>query len=292
MACERKDKLTAAYLRFVVFVVFIVLSAGISLGHADETGVAGNKIMSSYKDAVVKVEVVIQSKFVMNGKEITNKEFKSEVTGTVLNESGLVLVSLTTIDPSKFMDSMMRGMEGDTKMEMKLDIKRIKIIMPDETEIDAKIVLRDKDLDMAFIQPKQKIAKPIASVKMTGQSNPHIMDEIIILSRLSKVADHAPSVMSARISAIVNKPRTFYIPQVEGGDTQDIGTPVFSLDGKLIGVILIRVLASEGGTDFGSMMGGAGAMGISPVIMPMAEILEASKQVADETKEETKKAKE
>jgi len=290
MACEKKEKLTAAYLRFVVFFVFIVLSASAGLVQADETSIAGNKIMNSYKDAVVKVEVVMQRKFVMNGKEIQNKESKSEVTGTVLNESGLVLVSLTTIDPSKFMDNIMRGMEGDSKMEVKIDIKSVKVIMPDETEIDAKIVLRDKDLDMAFIQPKQKIAKPMVSVKMAEQSNPHIMDEIIILSRLSKVADHAPSVMSARISAIVNKPRTSYIPQVEGGDMQDIGTPVFSLDGKLIGVILIRVLASEGG-GFGAMMGGAGAMGISPVIMPVAEILEASKQVADETKEETKKPK-
>ena len=104
------------------------------------------------------------------------------------------------------------------------------------------------------------------------------------------MADHAPSVMYARIAAIVNKPRTFYIPQVEGGDMQDIGTPVFTLDGKLIGVILIRVLASEGG-GFGSMMGGAGGMGITAVIMPVAEILEASKQVADQTKEETKKPK-
>ena len=172
MVCERKDKLTAICLRFVVFVVFIVLSAGAGLVQADETAIAGNKIMNSYKDAVVKVEVVMQSKFVMNGKEITNKESKSEVTGTVLNESGLVLVSLTTIDPSNFMDSIMRGMESEAKMEMKLDIKRVKVILPDETEIDAKVVLRDKDLDMAFIQPTQKIAKPMASVKMAEQSNP------------------------------------------------------------------------------------------------------------------------
>jgi hypothetical protein len=284
MACERKDRLTAAYLRFVVFFVFIVLSASAGLVQADETSIAGNKIMNSYKDAVVKVEVVMQRKFVMNGKEIQNKESKSEVTGTVLNESGLVLVSLMEIDPSNFMDSIMRGMEGDMKMEVKIDIKSVKVILPDETEFDAKVVLRDKDLDMAFIRPKLKIAKPMASVKMAEQSNPHIMDEIIILSRLSKVASHVPSVMSGRISAIVNKPRTFYIPQIEGRG--DIGAPAFSLDGKLAGVILMRVLTSEGGESLSSIKNG-----ITAVIMPVAEILEDSKQVADETKEETNKPK-
>jgi hypothetical protein len=293
MACKGKNEMIMKYLRFVVFVVVVVLLAGRGIGQADETADAGRKIMNSYKDAVVKIKVVMQSKFVMNGSEMQNKEYKNEITGTVLDSSGLVLVSLTALDPSKFMNNLMSGMdesaEGNMKMEMKLDLKGIKVILPDETELDAKVVLRDKDLDMAFILPKQAITKPMASVNMTDQSNPNIMDEIIILSRLSKVANYAPSIMSARISAIVNKPHKFYIPQLEGGDIGDIGTPAFTLDGKLAGVSLIRTLATEGGAGFGAMMGSAGAMGIAAVIMPVNEILEASKQVAKELKEEKKK---
>ena len=281
------------YLRSVVFVVVVVLLVGRGIGYADETADAGRKIMNSYKDAVVKIKVVMQSKFVMNGSEMQNKEYKNEITGTVLDSSGLVLVSLTALDPSKFMNSLMSGMdesgEGNMKMEMKLDLKGIKIILADETELDAKVVLRDKDLDMAFILPKQAVTKPMAAVNMNEQSNPKVMDEIVILSRLSKVANYSPSIMSARISAVVDKPRKFYIPQLEGGDIGDIGTPAFTLDGKLAGVSLIRTLATEGGAGFGAMMGSAGAMGIAAVIMPVNEILEASKQVAKEAKEEKKK---
>lgn len=281
------------YLKFMAFVVVAVLLASRGIGLADETADAGRKIMNSYKDAVVKIKVVMQSKFVMNGNEMQNKEYKNEITGTVLDPSGLILVSLTALDPSKFMNSLMSGMdegaEGNMKMEMKLDLKGIKIILADETELDAKVVLRDKDLDMAFILPKQAVVKPMTAVNVNEQSNPGIMDEIIILSRLSKVANYAPSIMSARISAVVNKPRKFYIPQLEGGDIGDIGTPAFTLDGKLAGVSLIRTLATEGGAGFGAMMGSAGAMGITAVIMPVNEILEASKQVAKETREEKKK---
>jgi hypothetical protein len=272
------------YVKFMIFVVVAVFWASSGLAQADETAIVGKKIMNSYKDAVVKVEVVVQSKFVMNGNEMESKEFKSEVTGTVLDPSGLVLVSLATIDPSRFMENFMRNMAGDMKMEMKLDLKSVKIVLPNETELDAKVVLRDKDLDMAFIRPKQKPAKPMASINMNDRSNPSNMDEIVILGRLSKVANYAPCVMSTRISAIVTKPRTFYIPRIEGGDMGDIGTPAFTLDGKMVGVILMRILTSEGGAGLGAMMGGAGAMGITAVIMPMAEILEASKQAADETK--------
>ena len=61
----------------------------------------------------------------------------------------------------------------------------------------------------------------------------------------------------------------------------DIGTPAFTRDGQPVGVILIRILASEGASNLGAMMGNAGAMGITAVIMPADVILEASKQVAD-----------
>jgi hypothetical protein len=281
MARERKVERIMKYIRFMMFIVAVVVVAYSGLAQADQMADTGKKIMNSYKDAVVKVEVVVQSKFVMNGSEMGDREFKSEVTGTVVDPSGLVLVSLTTIDPSKFMDSLMRGMGSDMKMEMKLDLKGVKIILPNETELDAKIVLRDKDLDMAFIRPKQKPTKAMASINMNDRSNPQHLDEIVILGRLSKVANYAPSVMSARIAAVVTKPHTFYIPQVEGGDMGDIGTPAFTMDGKLVGLILMRILTKEGG-GFGAMMGGAGAMGITPVIMPTAEILEASKQAVDE----------
>lgn len=293
VACERKDKLNMAYIKFVVIVGVAVLLASTGLGQADETAIAGNKIMNSCKDAIVKVEVVVQNKWMMNGKEIQNRESKSEITGTVLDPSGLVLVSFTAIDPSKFMEGLISGMgnEMKMKMDMKLTLKDVKVILPDETELDAKVVLRDKDLDMAFIRPTQKTAKPMASVKMSDQSHPRIMDEIVILSRLDKVASHAPSVMSTRISAVVIKPRTFYVPQLAGGGMEYIGTPAFTLDGKLVGVVLMRVLTNEGGTGFSAMMGGTGAMGITAVIMPVSEILEASKQAVDEPKEETKEPK-
>ncbi|MBN1141839.1 MAG: hypothetical protein JXB25_08635 [Deltaproteobacteria bacterium] len=264
--------------KWVIGLAMLAFLAGPGLGWADETAEAGRKIMKAGRDAVVKVEVVIQSKWVMNGVEMENQEFKSEVTGTVLDPSGLVLVSLTAIDPSKFMENLMPDGGRDMKMEMKLDLKGVKLILPDETELDAKVVLRDRDLDMVFLLPKQKPPKAMAFVDMNRQSRPAIMDEIVILGRLSKVANHAPSILASRISALVSKPRPFYIPQAAGDGMENNGTPVFTLDGQVAGVILMRISKTEGAGGFGAMMGGAGAMGITTVIMPAAEILEAAKQ--------------
>ncbi len=284
MKNTRKVRHNVKQTTMVTFLAVMVLLAGSDITKADDTAVAGRKILESYHNAVVKVETVSQIKWLMNGSEMQNREFKNEITGTVIDPSGLVLVSLTAVDPSRFMDSLMRGAGDDMKMDIKIDLKSVKIILPDATEIDAKVVLRDRDMDMAFIRTKQKMEKSIVSVNLNDQANPRVMDEIVVLGRLSKVARYAPSAMAARIAAIVSKPRTFYIPQMEGGDPGYIGTPAFSLDGKPIGVILIRILDHDGAVGFNAMMGGSGAMGITAVIMPMAEILEASKQAPNEPK--------
>lgn len=281
MEPKRKRKRIMKHTLIISFMAAMILLAINGITQASDTAASGRKISNAYQNAVVKVETVAQVKILMNGSEMQNREFKNEITGTVIDPSGLALVSLTAIDPSRFVDHLMRGTGEEMKMEVKIDLKGVKIILPDSTELDAKVVLRDRDLDMAFIRPTKKPAKPMVAVNLSHRANPDVMDEMIVLGRLSKVASYAPSVLSARIAAVVHKPHTFYIPQMEGGDMGDIGTPAFTRDGQPVGVILIRILASEGASNLGAMMGNAGAMGITAVIMPADVILEASKQVAD-----------
>ena len=48
----------------------------------------------------------------------------------------------------------------------------MKILLDDGTEVPAEIVLRDKDLDLAFIRPKAKPASPMTSVDLTKSGPP------------------------------------------------------------------------------------------------------------------------
>jgi len=273
-----------------VVVGFIVGSmlVGAGVAGAQDNGAAARKILEANKDAVVKVKVVTQTSVVFNGKEAQSTEAKTEITGTVMDSSGLMLVSLSAVDPSRMMDSFMSmagGEAGGFKMENKVRLKDVKIILPDETELDASVVLRDKDLDIAFVRPKQKPAKPLAALDLQKSSTPSIFDEAIAVSRLGKVANHVPALYATRINAIVQKPLTFYVPQTTGGEgVEHLGMPVFSLDGRVIGVTLLRIApASGGGGGMAAMMGGASGMGITGIVLPAAEILKAAKQATAET---------
>lgn len=156
------------------------------------------------------------------------------------------------------------------------------MVLADETEIDATVVLRDKDWDMAFIRPTQKLAKSLVSADLKSPAQPQIMDDIVIVNRLGKVANHVPAGIASKISAVVAKPRLFYVPQTE--DMELKGTPVFTMDKKFVGVILLRSVDTQSGGGLTAMLGGAEGLGISLIILPAAEILEASKQAVAEPK--------
>lgn len=260
---------------------------GVGSVEAQDSAVAGRKIVEATKNAVIKVKLVVQQKMIMNGKEMQSSESKSEATGTVIDPSGLVAVSLSAIDPSKLMDTVMGNMSmGQAKVETKFQLKDIKLVMPDETEVEAKVVLRDRDWDLAFVRPAQKPAKPMAAVDMKAQAQPLVLDEVILVKRLAKVANHEPGALSTRISAVVRKPRLFYIPQTVGEGTEALGTPAFTTDGKIVGITVMRMMETRTGGGMAAMLGGASGMGITSIILPAAQILEASKQAGDSAKED------
>jgi len=53
-----------------------------------------------------------------------------------------------------------------------------------------------------------------------------------------------------RISAIVQRPRLFYVPDSSLGTTT-LGAPAFTLDGKVLGVFVMRSMKSKSGGGMG-----------------------------------------
>ncbi|MDI6774753.1 MAG: serine protease [Verrucomicrobiota bacterium] len=169
------------------------------------------------------------------------------------------------------------------KVETKFDLKDVKIVLPDETELPAQVVLRDEDWDMAFLRPTAKPAKPLAAVDLAKSDTPQVFDEVVAVGRMAKVASHVPALYSTRIAAVVRKPRAFYVPQTMSGYGLDhLGMPVFAMNGRLIGVILLRMMAASSGGGFATMMGGAEGIGIAGIVLPASQILETAKQAPAE----------
>jgi len=244
---------------------FLVLLCLASHVQADQTAEAGRLVLEKYQESVIKVKLVIRFKLLMNGSEMKNNESKIEATGTVLHPSGLTLISLNKTDPGRLADNNLRKNNTDgRKMELESELTDVLLILPDGKEIPAKVVLRDRDLDLAFVQPLDPPANPLAAINLQEIGSAEVLDEIFSVGRLGKIATRAPAILSDRIVAIMQKPRTFYIPL----QSQDLGTPVFTLNGSWLGVVLLRSITA-GNINPNAMI----------VILPAADILEVARQV-------------
>jgi len=261
----------------------------------DEEAVAARKIISKWSDAVIKVQLTIEQRMVMAGRQMSKSENKLEVGATIIDQAGLTVISLASTDPTGLFSKMFQGGEEDSfKFEMNSEIKNIKMILADGNEVPAKIVLRDKDLDLAFVYPTEKLPGPVHPIDLSESANPEILDQIVILERLGKTAGRIHSVSLSRIKAIVKKPRTVYVPGTVAM-SGDSGTPVFTLDGKLVGIYLLGVIKSKvSNIGMGNMMSGMEGLGIIPGILPAEAIVEVAKQASEiiaEEKDEEKDEK-
>ncbi|NIA14687.1 MAG: hypothetical protein GWP08_11455 [Nitrospiraceae bacterium] len=127
-------------------------------------------------------------------------------------------------------------------------IVSLKILLEDEEEIPAEVVLRDDDLDLAFIRPVKKPDKPFPYVDLDDSDKPELLDEIVILARLGQVTRRAPSVMIERVETVMRKPRDFFLVGLHLSHAV-LCSPAFTLDGKFIGIGVYRAIkgASSGG---------------------------------------------
>lgn len=240
--------------------------------HADDSAVNGRKILDANREAVVTLQIVINQKVSFPGSSSQNRESRTEATGTVISADGLTLVSLSETDPSSLVEAMMAG--SGQNIQMETEIRDVKILLLDGSEVPAEIILRDKDLDMAFVRPLQKPAQPFKHVDINNSGKPELLDLVVALNRLGQVAGREHSVSLERIETIVKRPRLFYLPGDDPTLT-GLGSPIFTLDGKFVGVCLLRVVSAASGG--GSMFGGNRDNMLS-VIVPASDIAEGASQ--------------
>lgn len=240
---------------------------------ADELADKGRAILDKNKAGVVTVRIVIKMQMSMQNFPSREEEVKSEATGTVIDPSGLTVLSLNETDPSGMFEDMMDSREG---FEVKSSIGDLKILRNDGTEIAAQVVLRDRDLDLAFIRPAEAPKEPLPAVDFANAAVPALLDPIVTINRMGRVAGREYAVSLERVSAIVSRPRTFYVMGNDPTQTA-LGCPAFSVDGAAIGLCVMRSV-KRGGDSGGMGMFGGGDDNVMAIVVPAADVLDVAKQ--------------
>jgi len=249
-------------------------------GRADELADKGRDVFKKHQRTVVTVQLVQKVTYSSSGRAGESQEQKQDITGTVVDPSGLTVLALSSTDPTE----MYRRMYGD-RYKVEVEVSDVKILLDDGVEIPAEIVLRDKDLDLAFIRPKLKPASPMAAADLSKASSVQVLDPVVTLNRLGRAAGRAYSASVEHITAVVQKPRTFYIPDSTMTATSS-GSPAFALDGNIVGVFVMRALSTGGS---GAGMNNFRPDNVTSIILPAEDVLKAAKQAPEAKGEEPKK---
>jgi len=158
MLCKRTLTLIAS---------LFLLNALAATTRADELAAKGREVFAKYQHAIVTVQTVLK----VSAQSGRSNESRRELTGTVLDPSGLTVLALSACDPTE----MYRRMSEDPKVE--IEVSDIKLLLDDGTELPAQVVLRDKDLDLAFVRPTTKPAQPMACVDLLFADPPYNMNK-------------------------------------------------------------------------------------------------------------------
>jgi hypothetical protein len=265
----------------LAIVALALFASPVAPQSADERA-AAREIVRKWQDTIVNIRIVLKTRVSVGGREMQSSEDTVESVATVIDPSGLAVMSLSALNPGGMMNRIMGegGGAQEERFRMTSEPTDVKYRLTDGRELAAKVVLRDEDLDLAFVRPTEKPAKPFAALALEDEGRPTPLEPVVVVYRLGRVGGWGPAASMQYIQAIIERPRTMYVGGSDSGFGGNIGTPAFLLNGKLAGFLVLRSI-SAGRPGMFSMMGGSEGLGLLPVILPASDVREVAKQATE-----------
>lgn len=243
----------------------LLASSGSLYAAPEADAAAGRALAKRHADAIVGVELVVTVKLKAGEREMAPQERRVEVNGTVISPTGLVVTTLAAVDPQATQE-MMRGGAGGGGRGAEIvssEFKEVKLRTADGKEIPARFVLKDADLDLAFMAPEpgtEGASREFSYIKLDDAVEGTQLSTFFSLSRAPKALQRIPIIRSTEITGIIEKPRRFYLLT-----DQSVAAPIFNAQGKILGITLV-----------------SSANGIQVlVVRPAADIADMAKQAAE-----------
>ena len=220
------------------------------------------KLLSEHADCVTWVSVTVRVELSAGGRSMPPQEQKLEALGTIIADDGLTVLSLNKVDPTANILSRIRSPGASVNV----NYTEVMLLMQDGTEVPAKLLLKDSDLDLAFVLPieeRRNEFKDIVFSKVPKQASvdetPVILDEVVSIGKLRKTLYRQSTLRRGWVNAVIEKPRTYFVIE-----NTSPGTPVFNRVGNWLGVVVYKMVSGRPS---------------EIVTLPATDILEIAEQV-------------
>ena len=246
---------------------------------ASDLRATGRATAEQVRRAVVTIRIVLKLKIGFGG-QAQDQEQKMEVAGVVIDPSGLTLASAASIDPSGALRKMAGGQAS--RMKVEAEVKETTLLLEDGTEVEADVVLKDTDLDLAFLKPREA-GRRFSALRLRPRSGTvPLLTPIFVVARLGKLTSRALAVATGEIRASVRGPAPYYV--TDGETASFTGSVAYTADGVPLGVFVNRFSPSpdgRGGGMFDGAFGRSSSEAVLTVLRPVDKVLELAAQARD-----------
>ncbi len=225
------------------------------------------ELLSDVSPALVTVKFVLK----LEG-QFGKREGEVEITGLMIDPSGMVLCA-----NSKLGMPRMRGIGSATPTN-------IKVLIGEDTEgMEAKVLARDTELDLAWVKIKEPGDRKFKSLDLQQSASVKPGERLLTIRRMAKFFDRSPTISEGRMAGRTPKPRDLIIPG--GGIDVEPGQAIFTPSGKLVGVVVLQLPDMEELESNPMAFMGMRSDLMNGLILPTSEIVKATAR-AKESKEE------
>ena len=245
--------------------LILILSFGLSLSFnivsAQETvEVRARKLLEQYKSSLVVITAKGMLKAKTTGEPLPDRDQQRRTLGVTVGDDGLIVVSNSAIDASVGLAGQQAKMEESvvTIQSATTTFSDVEISYGDSVLIHGKVVRQDIEADVAFIMPDQAEAKKLNKVfdkidLSQFAATAEVADQVVGLSRSSAVYGYMPTLVMGRITGVFKGDRTYFV--TDAGTAQ--GIPIFTLDGKPVGVTVVRIIEGKPSGVLGTLSAGS-----------------------------------
>jgi hypothetical protein len=226
--------------------------------HADPQAQMIRALAAKHKTSLVTLSLVV--KLAAGGYQ---DQAEMEAEGVLLDASGLVVTTNSAVDPLAAYADMLDASSGAVSSR----VVSVKIITISGAEIPAKVVLRDGDLNLAFVRPLKKPSVALKGVNFQSAATAQLGDPIYLLGRLGKTGGRNLEARAERVVGIMERPRRFYVLDAYNGIYA--GNVAFNEQGQPLGLLTLRTPVGKARDNDANL----------PVIIPARDVWEIAKQV-------------
>jgi S1-C subfamily serine protease len=240
--------------------LFLGLQAPFAVLAQETVEQQARKLLEQHKSSLVVVTAKGMLKAKTTGEPLPDRDQQRRTLGVTIGEDGLLVVSNSAIDASVGLAGQQARMDENvvTIQSALTEFSEVEISYGDSTLLKGKVLRQDIEADVAFILPDQEAAKAANKVfdrvdLSQFAATAEAADQVVGLSRSSAVYGYMPTLVMGRITGVFKGDRTFFV--TDAGTAQ--GIPVFTLDGKPVGVTVVRIIDGKPSGVLGTLSAGS-----------------------------------